>query len=999
MSYVAVSRALALLLLAAAPAAAQVGSIGGTVTSSEGSLPIAGASVVVVGTTLGAVTRPDGRYLIAPVPPGTYKLRVTRLGFSPDSATVIVAQRAATANFTLQSQATQLSSIIVIGYGSQDARNRTGAVEAVTPREFNTGRIISPQQLIQAKVSGVQIVDNNEPGGGMTIRIRGGTSINASNEPLFVVDGVPLPVGGGISTDPSRNALNFLNPNDIENISVLKDASATAIYGSRGANGVILITTKSGAKGTQMTYGASFSTSTVAKTNQMLTADQFRAAVQQYAPENVSRIGNANTNWQDLVARNGRGIQHDLALGGTRQDLRYRLSFGYLDQTGVLQGTGLRRSSAALNYSDLLYRDLIELKANLKASRSDDRFTPGGVIGAANSFAPTQPVRNANGTWFQWADPLGANNPLSDLALIQDRGNTMRTIGNVEGRIRAPFLEGLSATIRGGVDNTTSEHTRFTPSTAQSEVESSNGGSFNRWNPSEQKTLLEVFGDYSRRIASYATDLDVTAGYSWEAQNGDFPNFYATGLSSDLLGLNGVPAAKIQRNFLDIQQSRLISLFARANVTLKDKYLASLSVRRDGSSRFGPKNQWGVFPSLALGWRLSDEPFFRPVLGLSDLKLRYSWGANGNQSFGNYLFYSTYLIGGSQAQVQFGNDFVPTIRPSAVDPNIKWETTRSHNVGVDYGFFQNRITGALEYYRKKTDDLIFTVPVAAGTNLSNYVTTNIGAMQNRGFEFSINGQVLDGKRFVDGLTWDVGFNASTNSNKLLQINSASTGSDQILVGGIAGGVGSNIQVLQPGFPVYSFFVYRHKRDANGKPVYADANGDGTINEQDLYQDLNGDKTINQSDRAPYKSPAPAWIFGHTSTVGYRRFDLSTTIRAYRGNYVYNNIASNYGNYAAAKGGAPSNLSASVLKTGFVNPQYFSDVYVEDASFVRMDNLTLGYTVGQLKQFGNVRLYGTIQNAFTSTRYSGVDPLAGVNGIDNNLYPLSRTFTTGINVAF
>ncbi|HUQ82858.1 MAG TPA: TonB-dependent receptor, partial [Gemmatimonadaceae bacterium] len=527
--------------------------------------------------------------------------------------------------------------------------------------------------------------------------------------------------------------------------------------------------------------------------------------------------------------------------------------------------------------------------------------------------------------------------------------------------------------------------------------ETSGGGSFSKNNPSQLNTLLETFGNYNRRFESFQSNFDVTGGYTYEQTQYDSTRSLATGLSTDLLGQNGIPGSKVQQTFYDTQESRLVSFFGRANWSLMDKYLFTGSVRRDGSSRFGPGNQWGVFPAAAFAWRIIDEPFMKNVSWLNDLKFRLSWGVNGNQEFANYLAYSTYATSTNTAQVQFGNEFVTTIRPSAVDPNIKWEETASTNVGLDFGFLNGRLTGSVEYYNKKTTDLIFNVPVAAGTNLSNFVTTNIGSMKNNGIELGLNGRVIDGKS--GAFTWDASFNAAKNTNELTRINAASTGGEQVLVGGIDGGVGSNIEVLKPGYPINSFLVYQHKRDASGKPVYADVNGDKNIDEKDLYVDLNGDGNINQDDRRPFKSPAPDWILGASSQMTWRSFDASFTARAYLGSYVYNNIASNLGHYSTLKGAAPSNLEASVLRTGFVNPQYFSDVYVEDASFIRLDNVTLGYRLPRLRGLKQLRVYGTIQNVFTSTDYSGIDPTAGVNGIDKNIYPQSRTFTTGFTVGF
>jgi TonB-linked SusC/RagA family outer membrane protein len=977
-------------------AGAQTGRITGTVTSADGARPIAGAQVVVVGTTTGAATRDDGRYTIT-VQPGTYVVRAIRLGFSPDSVTgvVVTAGGEATANFSLQTSAAMLGNVTIVGYGTQETRDRTGVVATVDSSQFNTGRVVSPEQLITAKVAGVQVVDNNEPGGSINIRIRGGTSVTSSNEPLFVLDGVPLPVGGGIND--GRNALNFLNPSDIETVTVLKDASATAIYGSRGANGVVLITTKSGAQGMQVSYSASVSNSVVAREADLLSATQYRAAVAQFAPENTAKLGTANTDWRDQIQRSAIGQDHLLALAGGRDDLHYRLSLGYLDQDGVLEGSSSQRTSLALSYGDLILNQKLDVRANIKGSRTDDHFTPTGVLGAATAFAPTQPIRTTSGSFFQWSDPLGANNPISDLALVREQGTMDRSVGNIETKYVVPLVSGLSATARAGYDYARAKRTNFSPSTAQGQVENSGGGSFAQNNPSQLNTLFEVFGNFNRRVESLRSNVDVTGGYTYEDFQYDSTRALATGLSTDLLGENGIPGAKTQQTFLDTQESRLVSFFGRVNWSLRDKYLLTGSVRRDGSSKFGPGNQWGVFPSAAFAWRMIDEPFMQNVPWLSDLKLRLSWGLNGNQAFSNYLAYSTYTVSTALAQVQFGNEFVTTIRPSAVDPNIKWEETASTNGGLDFGVLNGRLTASVDYYYKKTTDLIFNVPVAAGTNLSNFVTTNIGSMENRGIELALNGRVIDGQN--GAFTWDASINAARNKNKLLRINAASTGGDQIQVGGIDGGVGSNIEVLKPGSPVNSFLVYQHKRGADGKPIYQDTNGDKNIDDRDLYVDLNGDGNINQDDRRPFKSPAPDWILGASSQVAFRNFDASFTARAYLGNYVYNNIASNLGHYSALKGAAPGNLDASVLKTGFVNPQYFSDVYVEDASFLRLDNITVGYRLPRVRSLKQLRIYGTVQNVFTLTDYSGIDPTAGVNGIDKNIYPQSRTFTTGFTVGF
>jgi TonB-dependent starch-binding outer membrane protein SusC len=979
-----------LLWSSALGAQGPTGSIVGRVIDSGTQQPVPGASVVIDGTQRGIVTRADGGFRLADVPAGQYRVRASRIGYGSQMQEVTLGAGATvTLQFSLEAEVVELAGVTAIGYGTRRREDVTGVIETVRAEEFNQGRIVSPEQLIQAKVAGVQVIDSGEPGGGVQIRIRGGTSVNASNEPLFVVDGVPLPAGGGLSA--GRNPLNFINPEDIESVTVLKDASATAIYGSRGANGVILVQTKRGSsRAPQFSYNSSFSTSTVAEGPSMLSAEEFRAAVSQYAPERTRYLGSANTDWRDAVLQSATGQEHSIAVNGASELMNYRLSLGYLGQEGVVQGTQMDRVSAALNYGHRLFADRLNVQANLRGARTDDRFTPGGGIGAATIFDPTQSIRTTTGFFEQRDFQLAPNNPVAELALGSIEGTTYRSIANLEARYRMPFLDALSGTARVSYDVASSERRTFMPSVMWAQQKSDNPGYVSRSNPTETTGVLDAYLNYAARTGGMG-EIDATAGYSYETSRGDYPFFEAFGLSTDLLGPNGVPTAEENVSRLSVAERRLASFFGRVNYTLLDRYLFTLSVRRDGSSRFGPENQWGTFPAAAFAWRLSDESFLADNPTLSELRLRASWGVNGNQAIGDYLWAADYRYGDAFTRAQFGNEFVTTVRPTAVDPNIKWEETTSWNLGLDWGLFSDRLTGSLEYYLKDTDDLLFRVPVAAGTYVSNFVTTNIGSVRNQGVELTLNARVLDGQR--RGLTWTASLNAATNRNELLSINPFGGGGEQILTGGIAGGVGSNIQVLQPGFPVNSYFVFQHKRDAQGRPIYSE-------NALEMYEDRNGDGIINQNDRAPFESAAPSWILGHSSQLGYGPLELGFTLRAHLGNYVYNNLASSQGFYGRLNEAAgPVNLHASVLENGFRTPQYFSDVYVEDASFLRMDNLTLSYTLPRNRALQQVRLFGTVQNVFTLTGYSGVDPEVGLVGIDNNIYPRSRTFTAGVNVGF
>ena len=972
------------------------GTIRGRVTDDATQQPLSGVTVAV--GSRGAQTQNDGRYVIPGVPAGAYSVRARVIGYAPAAQSVEVAGGdTLVLDFALKAQAVNLSEIVVTGYGEQRAGNITGAVKQVTAAEFNNGRVISPEQLIENKVAGVQLVGNNEPGGNLTIRIRGATSVNASSEPLYVVDGVPLGTGagGGISIgrdtlNPSagRNPLNFLNPDDIESITVLKDASAAAIYGVNAANGVVLIRTKTGRGEPQIEYTGSMSSSSITRLPSMLNAAQFRAAVLTHADSSqIVQLGSANTDWFGLVDRTAFGQQHDVVVSGAGDRNSYRLSVSHLSQDGIIKGTTAERQTLGVHYAQRFFDDRLSVRTNLKGSREFDQFTPGGVLSNAAQMGPTQPVYDSStGTgYYNWPgnNLQSADNPLQILTLAKSEGTTYRTVGNVQADYMLPFLAGLKATVNLGYDLTKITQQVFNPSVLHSEIKSGQHGYGYRTDPSQLNTVLDMYVNYAAPLNRVPGNIDVTAGYSYAQSHAEFPSLTVTGLSTDILGINGFPTAQnTSPGSPNIQESKLISFFGRLNYNINDRYLAGLSVRHDGSSRFGPRHAWGTFPAVSLGWRISEEPFLKGMTALSDLKLRASWGKTGNQTFANYIQYVAYLYGNSQAQVQFGNQFVSTIRPGAVDRDIEWEQTSSYDVGLDYGLFGQRFSGSIDWYNKKTTGLIFVVPTPAGTNFSNFVTRNIGSMKNRGIEASLTARLLRGS--ASHLSWTADFTVARNSNELTSISA--NGAQQIQVGGVAGGVGTTIQVLEPGQPINSFFVCQQQYQ-NGRPV------------EGKYVSLADTiaSTCNAASLRAYHDPAPKWILGHSSYLSYRNFDLNFTLRAWLGNYVYNNVAANLGTYQELKRGSPYNLHSSVLETGFMTPQYLSDIYVEKASFLRMDNLTLAYNFTVRGE--RMRLYGTVQNVFTITGYSGVDPTAGLNGIDNNIYPRSRTVTGGLSVRF
>jgi TonB-linked SusC/RagA family outer membrane protein len=979
------------------------GTIRGRVTDESTQLPLQGATVRV--GSQNTQTQANGVYLLTGIPAGADTLRVTMIGYAPVARPVTVsAGEALDLDIGLAPQATELAELVVVGYGEQRQGNVTGALTNVTSQEFNKGRVITPTELIQNKVAGVQVVENTEPGGRTSIRIRGGTSTSASNEPLYVIDGQP--VSSEVNT--GRDPLNFLNPDDIASMTVLRDAGAAAIYGTNAANGVVLITTKRGQADQPMKieYTGSLSASTVTRVPSMLNAQQFRAAVEQFAPDKVGQLGDANTDWFDAVDRTGFGQEHNVALSGGGRTMDYRVSFNFLDQRGIISENSARRYGLGLNYNQRLADDRLNLRFSVRGSRTDDRFTPLGVLSNTAQYGPTQPVEDpASETGFhEWPgeSSTSADNPVAILNLAQEQAETYRAVGNMQAEYRMPWIEGLRANVTLGIDASDGKRRNFAPSVLHREQATGRGGQQTRFNPQQTSTVLETYLNYTAPRPVGPGTLDLTGGYSWSKTHIDSLYYEGNGLSTDEGGTDQiVPAANVT-NIVFEQQSKLISFFGRLNYNINDRYILAASLRHDGSSRFGAANDFGTFPSVSVAWRLSQEPFLRGVKALSDLKLRGSWAKTGNQSFGNYLAYSSYQLSDNQAQYQFGDSIFTTARPSAVDPDIKWEQTRAVNVGLDFGFANQRITGAIDWYDKLTDDLLFTVPVAGFSNLSNFVTTNIGSMRNYGVELSLGARILDGGD--RGLSWQADFTAARNKNNLRTITPFGGAGLSILVGEASGGVGTRIQVLTPDHPVNSFYVYEHIRE-NGKPIYRDVNGDGNINDNDLYVDQNGDGIVNQGDLRPFHDPAPKWILGHSSYLAWGRFDFGFTLRSYLGNYVYNNVASANGDYRELfAGSSPYNLHSSVLETQFETQQLQSDYYVQDASFLRMDNMTLGYTFNMRGQ--SARVFGTVQNLFTITGYDGVDPssnitptplTSSVNGIDNNIFPRSRTFSAGMSL--
>ncbi len=976
-------------ILISATSYAQVKTIKGKVTDALNGEALPGVSVVVKGTTKGAATNFDGQYTLDVESNQT--LIFSFIGYTPKE---VVVGSTNEINVQLEQSIESLQEVMVIGYGTVKKEDATGSVQAVTSEDFNPGAIVTPEALITGKIAGVQITNGGgSPGEGATIRIRGGSSLSASNDPLFVIDGVPVD-NDGISG--MKNPLGTINPNDIETFTVLKDASATAIYGSRASNGVVIITTKKGLKGNplKINYNQYFSISSPINKVPVLNTDEYRNLVNQlYGPEAqtpnpraLNLLGNSSTNWQDEIYQNAMGIDHNLSLTGNIANQPFRASVGYTNQDGILKTDWMGRWTGSLGFNPSLLDDHLRINVNLKGMLIDNQFANRGAIGSAVGFDPTQQIMESNnfGGYFYWKEQNGnpinptIYNPVAQLMMVDDHSNVKRYLGNAQFDYRFHFLPDLRANLNLGFDISDSDGSSYTPVNAPWEY--SNGGRSNTYTQKKENTLLDFYLNYVKDIESIKSRVDVMAGYSWQ-------HFYREGDNFTTKFLND-PGRVDDDEFTDYKtESYLVSFFGRLNYTLMDRYLLTFTLRDDGSSRFSPETRWGLFPSAAFAWKVIDESFMADQQLFSDLKLRLGYGVTGQQNISDndYPYMARYTWGLNNAQYMFGNSYYTTLRPEGYDANIKWEETTTYNIGLDYGFADNRINGAIDVYKRQTNDLINFIPVPAGTNLSNYILTNVGNLENQGIEFSINVIPVSKK----DLTWEVGFNATYQQTEITKLTKNEDPTYiGVQTGGISGGVGNNIQIHSVGYAPNSFFVWEQVYDEAGKPI------------QGLYVDRNGDKVITNDDKYRYQKPAPDWYMGFSTKLNYKNWDFGFNGRISLGNYVYNNIWSGQSlGYVYQSTGVLNNVHNNALYTGFENPQYFSDYFVQNASFLKLDNLNIGYT---FTNFYNsrmkIRLYGTAQNLFTLTEYEGLDPeISG--GIDNNSYPRPRTFMFGVNIDF
>ncbi|WP_223649088.1 SusC/RagA family TonB-linked outer membrane protein [Hymenobacter psoromatis] len=1002
-------------------AQAGAGSISGRVTDTKNEgLP--GVTVLVEGTSVGGSTNADGTYTIGGVPAGPHTLVISFIGYATARVPVTVAAGKTTtlAPQALGENATALGEAVVVGYGTARKQDVTGAVTTVTDKDFVQGQITNPEQLVQGKVAGVQITtDGGAPGAATQIRIRGGSSLNANNDPLIVIDGVPVDnsqgstaTSGGVAG--ASNPLSLINPNDIATFTVLKDASATAIYGSRASNGVILITTKKGLAGDAISVNVNSQTTVSKRYNSLpvLSADEFRATVQQVAPAKVNLLGNANTNWQDQIFRTAMTYDNNVSLSGSiGRNLPFRVSYGNLNQQGILITNKLVRNTGSLSLTPVLLDNHLRVTLNVKGSVTDNNFANTGAIGSAAIFDPTQPVYSGNsayGGYYEYVqDPtnpasapqqLAVKNPVASLQLTRDRSTVLRSIGNVQLDYKLHFLPDLHANLNLGYDITHSNGANNQSINLADDYYNvpydptnlvNRGGSYTLYQQDRHNKLLEFYLNYSKQFGDHR--IEVLGGYSYQDFLTTSPN-YASYLGQDGNYSPTGLAQQVIRAPANVNPFRtqytIVSFYGRLNYNFKDRYLVTGTLRSDQTSRF--PGQKPLFPAASVAWRVKGEDFLKDNTTVSELKLRVGYGRTGQQDVygiaGDYPTIQRYALNNLQAQYLLGGIPYDPYSPQGFNNQLKWETTATYNAGLDVGFLDGRLTASVDAYYRKTTDLLNGIYLPSLTNFTNFYVFNVGSLENRGVELNINLNPVRTTNF----RWDINLNATYNKNKILSLGPQQPGFVGVENNGIGGGTGTNIGIFSVGQPSSAFYVYKQVYDTNGKPL------------NDVYADLNGDGKIDANDRYVYKQSAPPVLLGFSSNMTYKQLSLAFTLRANLGNYVYNNIQSQYGNYQGinANGSYLLNVTQDANYTQFPNTtqnRYSSDYYIQNASFLRMQNATLGYNVGKVfSNKGNLTLSFAVQNVFLVTKYTGLDPEIP-SGIDNNTYPRPRTFTFGLNL--
>lgn len=962
---------------------AQTRTIKGEVTDAQNGEALIGATVMVEGEKGGTVTDFDGNFSLQ-VSSSAKKIKVSYIGYIDKVLSISDNMKV-----KLESDSKALADVVVIGYGTARKSDLTGSVATVKSKDFNKGLVSSPEQLINGKVSGVQIMSNSgSASAGSTIRVRGGASLNASNDPLIVLDGVPLEQGG-ISGN-SSNFLSMINPSDIESMTVLKDASSTAIYGSRASNGVIIITTKKGQQGAvKVNFNTTNSLQTRAQMVDMLSRDEFVNVINQFGTDNQkSLLGTANTDWNDEVYHTAFGTDNNLSVSGSIDKwLPFRVSVGYYNQSGLVRKDNVERWTGNVVLTPSFFQDHLKLTINAKGTLNNNSFNNGGAVWAAATFNPTIPVYSGNDKYGGYNEALdadgypvnaGVRNPRGLVDLYDSKSKVSRFIGSMDVDYKVHFLPELKLHATVGADYAKGDGTVYVPAYAAQSYnkDESLGGSDYKYGPQKNENrLLTLYANYAKYFEDIKSNVDLTAGYDYQYWKSTTPLYYTKSAAGT--NLSTVKASDYRHVML--------SYYGRINYSFDGKYLLTATVRRDASSRFSKDTRWGTFPSVALGWTLTEEPWLKNQKVLSNLKLRASYGVTGQQEgIGNYNYLPVYTYSVTGAEAFINGQYINTYRPEAYVSDLKWETTTSWNFGLDFGFLNGRIGGAIDFYTRKTKDLLASVPTAAGTNFSKTILTNVGNVDSKGIEISLNATPIQNKDWE----WNLSYNFTWQNMKVKNLSLTKGGSQTNVK------VGPSIdayqfQVLSEGYEPYMFYVYHQLYDSKtGKPIegaYADLNNDGEINESDLYR---------------YHSPAPKYIMGLSTSLRYKQLTLGMSFRANIDNYVYNGMGMSTGAFETVSynNSQLNNLNTSFLKTAFKTRQYLSDYYVENASFLKLDNLSLSYNVGKINKWASLTVSAMVQNVFTITGYSGTDPEVP-NGMDNSFYPRPRTYSVSLGLQF
>ena len=953
---------------------AQQITVKGTVKDGSGQ-PLMGASVLVKGTSHGTAADFDGNFELK-VDKGV-TLVVSSVGYKSRE----VAAKAGTMNIVLQEDTQQLEDVVVIGYGAIKKKDLTGSVNLVTDKDFNKAPSVNADQLIQGKIAGVQMASTGgAPGEGQVIRIRGNGSLSLTSNPLIVIDGVPMNDGG---VGGSRSIFNSINPEDIESMTVLKDASSTAIFGSRAANGVIMITTKKGKanQDLKISFNTSIALQDVNKYVDVMNANQFRQTVKglnNLAAEAL--LGNADTNWQKEIYQTAPMSNSTLVLSGAYKTLPYRVSVGHSYADGVLRTDNFKRTNAKISLNPTFFDKSLKLELNANGTYMQNRFANKDAIGAAVEYDPTQSVFGGlakYGGYHAWVNPnngsrydLAPNNPMAMLKFLDDSSKVYRFIGNAKVDYTLPFFKDITASVNVGIDYSKGEGDKITDRRMPTSTPDFDGAKTTYTNKATNK-LFDAYINYMKDIKE-THNIGLMIGHSYQSfefddNSTDYSYFTNPGDNKE------VPNINKSRNVL-------MSFFGRANYSYKNRYLLTATLRADASSKLNPDDRWGYFPSVALAWNVSNENFLKDNKTLNELKLRFGYGEVGNvNGLGDYLFLTNYTRSQDGASYQLGDSFYQTYRPGVTNKNLRWEVGNTLNAGIDFGLLDNLITGTLDVYRKQTKDLIAETTIDPFTNFKNRVNANVGDMENKGIELGLT--VTPIRNIEKNIRWSFNYNIAYNENKITRMP------DDQPTGGISGGTGNRVQLHREGETPYSFFVYQQVYDAQGKPI------------ENAFVDRNGNGKIDEGDRYLYKSPFAPVTMGFGTDLNYKNWDLNITTRANIGNYVYNNTQSRLDQFGeiTANSGFLRNIKANSNFQRHNDQSWLSDYYLENASFFKLDNITLGYTFPHTDKM-YIRLYGTVQNVLTITKYSGLDPEV-YGGIDNNFYPRPQTYLLGLNVNF